>query len=77
MRPKVTDAQFDYVAGPMRPGDEHPVNRGWYFTGRKNRRGEWLWYKPPGPISRWIKRIALVIYILLMAMGVTAGLLLG
>lgn len=70
---RVIDADVDYVAGPMRPGDEHPVNKGWFYTGRFNRKGDALWYKPPGPISRWIRRIALAIYLALMALGIFAA----
>lgn len=72
---KVIDADFDYVAGPMRVGDEHPTRRGWLYTGRHDRRGVLLWYKPPGRFSWWVRRIALTIYWSMMAVGVISALL--
>jgi hypothetical protein len=53
-REKVIDADFELVSGPFREGDEHPDKPGWYWTGRKNAQGEWLWYKPPHPAWRWL-----------------------
>lgn len=72
---KVVDAEFEYVAGPMRVGDEHPTRRGWFYTGRRNRKGVLLWYKPPGQISRWIRRIAAGLYLALMALGIISAIL--
>jgi len=71
---KPIDAEFTYVAGPMRPGDEHPGHRGWYYTGMRDHRGNLLWYRPPGRWSLWVRRVALVAYLALMALGVFGGL---
>lgn len=64
---KTVDARFEYVAGPMRPGDEHPGHPGWLYTGRRGRDGELLWYRPPGNVSRWVRRLGLWVYWGLMA----------
>lgn len=74
-KPRTTDAAFEYVAGPMRPGDEHPRHPGWFFVGTRGRRGEWLWYKPPGLISRWIRRIAAWLYVLMIGSAMIAAML--
>lgn len=70
---KVIDTEFEYVSGPMRVGDEHPTQKGWYYTGRYNRRGVLLWYKPPGPISRGIRRGALILFWGMIAFGVVVS----
>lgn len=69
-KPRATDAQFRYVSGPMRPGDEHPARPGWRFTGKRNSLGYWLWYKPAKPFWRWVRRIAWTAYFLAMAVAV-------
>lgn len=71
------DAEFEVVSGPLRVGDEHPVRKGWYLTDKIGRRGEPLWFKPPGPISRWIKRLGVIGYVVLMVFGVSIALLMG
>lgn len=68
-KPLVTDAEFEVVSGPFRVGDEHPTQKGWYYTDKIGRHGERLWYKPPGPISRWVRRIALFMYLGMMGMA--------
>lgn len=55
------DADFEVVSGPFRVGDEHPTQKGWFFTDKVGRHGEPLWYRPPGFISRWVYRIAATI----------------
>lgn len=74
MAPKVRNAEFEYVCGPMRVGDEHPSHPNWFYTGRRNRRGVLLWYRPPGPISRWVRRIIFAVYFALVGLGIFAGL---
>lgn len=68
-KPLVTDAEFEVVSGPFRVGDEHPTQKGWYYTDKIGRHGERLWYKPPGPISRWVRRVALFMYLGMMGMA--------
>lgn len=72
---KVIDAEFEVVGGPLRVGDEHPTVKGWYWTGRYDRKGVGLWYKPPGLISRWVRKIALWLYLAMMAIGMGAAFL--
>jgi hypothetical protein len=74
---KVIDADFELVSGPLRAGDEHPVRKGWYLTDRLDRFGNQLWYKPPGPISRWIRRIGIILWGLLILGGIVATLASG
>lgn len=66
-----------YVSGPMRLGDEHPTRKGWFYTGKRDRNGVLLWYKPPGPVSRWVRRIGIIGYLTLMAFGVGIAFLMG
>lgn len=66
-RHRVIDADFEVVSGPYRVGDEHPTERGWYFTDKVDRRGNPLWYRPPSGVSRWVRRVALTLFLLMMA----------
>lgn len=61
------DADFEVVSGPFRVGDEHPTQKGWFFTDKVGRRGEPLWYRPPGFVSRWVRRIAAAIIVVTVA----------
>jgi hypothetical protein len=72
---KVVDADYEYVAGPMRVGDEHPSHPGWQYTGQRDRKGNLLWYKPPGAISRWIRRVAIGMWLALMVLGMISAFL--
>lgn len=74
---KIIDAEFEVVGGPLRVGDEHPIQKGWYLTDKVGRDGNALWYKPPGPVSVWVRRIAWVIYIGLMVIGIGSVFLVG
>lgn len=76
-KPLVTDAEFEVVSGPFRVGDEHPTQKGWYYTDKIGRKGERLWYRPPGPISRWIRRLALIAYFSMMAFAIIITLIMG
>lgn len=67
------DAAFEYVSGPMREGDEHPAHKGWFYTGRRDRKGVLLWYKPPSAFSLWARRIALGMFAAMMALGMFAA----
>lgn len=66
-----------YVSGPMRLGDEHPAHKGWHYTGKRDRNGALLWYRPPGPVSRWIRRIGMIGYLTLMAFGIAIAFIMG
>ena len=55
--PEPIDAEYAFVGGPLRVGDEHPTNRGWYYTGRVDTDGDPLWYHPP---PRWRRRARLI-----------------
>lgn len=35
----IVDAEFTVVSGGLRVGDEHPTEKGWYFTGRTDDAG--------------------------------------
>lgn len=72
---KIIDADFEVVSGPLRVGDEHPIQKGWYLTDKVGRSGEPLWYKPPSTFSRWVRRAALILFGLLMALGILGALL--
>jgi len=74
---KIIDADFEVVSGPLRVGDEHPIRKGWYLTDKVGRKGEVLWYKPPSTFSKWVRRMAWVIYLGLMAFAVIVGLWVG
>ncbi|MET3526183.1 hypothetical protein [Phenylobacterium koreense] len=69
-RRRVIDAEFEVVGGPLRVGDEHPTQKGWYLTDKVDRHGNTLWYKPPSAFSRWVRRVALVLFCLAMALGI-------
>ena len=71
------DAEFEVVSGPLRAGDEHPIRKGWYLTDKLDRKGNALWYKPPGTISKWIRRIGIGVYLGLMGIGMLAVALYG
>lgn len=75
MRKGYIDAEFEVVSGPLRVGDEHPIRKGWFLTDKVGRHGEPLWYKPPGPVSRWIRRIGVIGYLALMALGIGSTIL--
>lgn len=77
MRRKVTDAEFEVVSGPYRVGDEHRVHRGWFFTGHYDRHGIVQWYKPPGPVWRWIRRVLWIVYAVIMLIGISVGWIYG
>lgn len=77
LRWSIRVARSVYVSGPMRIGDEHPTRKGWFYTGKRNRAGVLLWYRPPGPVSRWIRRIGLIGYLTLMAFGIGVALIMG
>lgn len=70
---KVFNARSEYVAGPMRPGDQHPWHPGWQYTGQRGADGELLWYQPPGAFRRWVRRIALSAFLAMLAVGVFAA----
>ena len=72
---KIIDADFEVVSGPLRVGDEHPTRKGWYLTDKVSRKGEALWYKPPSAPSKWIRRVALALFALLMALGILGAIL--
>lgn len=74
-RRRVIDAEFEVVGGPLRVGDEHPIRKGWYLTDQVDRHGNRLWYKPPSTFSRWVRRVALVLFCLMMAAGILGALL--
>lgn len=46
-RSKIIDADFEIISGPYRVGDPHPTKRRWQWTGRYDRKGRPLWYRPP------------------------------
>lgn len=73
--PLITDAEYEVVDGPYRVGDENREKRGWYLTDRIGKRGEQLWYRPPGLISKWIGRLGWIVYLSLMAFGILVTLL--
>lgn len=72
---KIIDADFEVVSGPLRVGDEHPIRKGWYLTDKLGKRGEPLWYQPPSPASKWVRRIALILFGLMMAAGILGALM--
>lgn len=72
---KVIDADYEVISGPLRVGDEHPTRKGWYLTDQVGADGNALWFKPPGPFSRWIRRIAIFIWIAAVVLGVGSALL--
>lgn len=49
-----TDAEFEVVEGPYRPGDPHRdrKKRRWRFVGWPDRYGRPLWYRPPR-FTKW------------------------
>lgn len=69
-KPSVIDAEFEVVDGPYKVGDEHRERRGWYLTNKVNRRGEPLWWKPPGKIEQHILKW-------IWLYGIAAAILLG
>jgi hypothetical protein len=36
-------------------GEEHPLHKGWFYTGKFDRKGEPLWYRPPSAFFRFIR----------------------
>lgn len=72
LKPRITDAEFEVVSGPYRVGDENRVKRGWFLTDRVGKRGEPLWYRPPGKVSKWIRRIGIAAYVGCIALGFIA-----
>lgn len=59
-----------YIAqNKLSPGDQHPIRKGWYLTNRVGNDGVPLWYKPPSRVSVWTRRIALGLWIGMMALG--------
>lgn len=75
--PKIIDAEFEVVSGPYRVGDEHRERRGWFLTDKVGKRGEALWYRPPGLISKWIRRIGLAVYLSLVVFGIVIAIAMG
>lgn len=73
---RVIDADFEFVSGPMRAGDEHPTRKGWFLTDIY-RKGVRQWYRPPGLISRWIRRIAIVLWLGMILTGIIATIVSG
>lgn len=71
-RPKIIDAEYEVVDGPYRVGDEHRERKGWYLTDQLDKDGLPVWYKPPGRISRWVRRIGLVMYVGPIILGILA-----
>lgn len=76
-KPLVIDAEFAVVSGPFRVGDEHPTQKGWYYTDKIGRNGERLWYKPPGPFSRWVRRIAGFLYVAIILFAIIVTIVTG
>jgi hypothetical protein len=76
-KPLITDADFEVVDGPYRVGDENREKRGWYLTDKIGKRGEALWYRPPGLISKWIRRIGLTVYASIFIFGIAIALIMG
>ena len=72
MQEKITDAEFEVLDGPMRPGDEHPTRKGWFLTERLDRRGNPLWYKPPARYWRWLRPALLVVWLAFILVGLIA-----
>jgi len=70
--PPITDAEFEVIDGPIRPGDSHPVRREWIFTGRQDRKGRSLWYRPPR-LTRWQLFLAIILLFPLTAFAVTVA----
>lgn len=54
----------------LRPGDEHPVRKGWYLMDFEGKRGEPLWYKPPSRFGVLLRAGALRVYIAMMVIAV-------
>lgn len=75
VRPRVIDAEFEVVGGPLRVGDEHPTQKGWYLTDQVDRHGNVLWYKPPSTFSKWVRRVAAALFCLAMGLGILGALL--
>lgn len=69
---RIVDAEFTVVRGAYRAGDPHPTRRGWFFTGRRDAKGNWLWYRPPGAVSRWVRRIGMAVWLAMVALGAGA-----
>ena len=76
-REKVIDADFELVSGPFREGDEHPDKPGWYWTGKKDEHGDWLWYQPPNRYWLWVRRLAWTIWIGSIVGGILLALIFG
>ena len=71
----IIDADFEVVSGPYRVGDEHRKRRGWYWTGRYDKNGVPLWYRPPARYWRWLRPALLALLYLgipFLALGVPA-----
>jgi hypothetical protein len=67
VKEKIIDAEYELVSGPLRPGDEHPVRKGWYYTGRWNTGGQALWYRPPMPFWKRFLLLAAAAAVLMAA----------
>ena len=67
--PEVIDADFEVVSGPLRVGDEHPTQKGWFLTDQVDRRGRPLWYKPPHVAWKIIRTACWVIVGLLVLLA--------
>lgn len=54
MAKRWTDAEYEVVSGPYRPGDKHRDRRQrrWIYTGHRDARGRPIWYRPP-IFTRW------------------------
>ena len=71
-----TDVEFEVIQGEYRVGEESRERPGWFFTGRRDRHGNPLWYKPPFLSRRLIHKVAVVVICLGFAVALL-GLLFG
>lgn len=74
---QIVDADFEVVDGPYRVGDEHRERKGWFLTDKVDKNGDPLWYKPPGPISRFIRVAGAVVWIGAIVLGILITILTG
>lgn len=74
---RIIDAEFEVIGGPLRVGDEHPTKRGWFLTDQVDRHGNTLWYKPPSTFSKWVRQVALIMFLGMMGFTLLTTILFG
>lgn len=76
MKQDYTDAEFEVIKGEYRTGEESRTRPGWYYTGRRDARGNQLWYRPPLLQRRFFRRLALAV-VSLGFLAAVAGMIFG